>query len=234
MSTEDIGIVILSRFSSSRLPGKALMEINGKTTLEYIIERLLQVVEKSQIVLATSDEESDEPIEAFANKVGIKCYRGSLNNVSERFYYAGVTLNTNYIARINGDNIFMDIPLLQHMLQTAKKGSFDFISNVKDRTFPKGMSIEIVRTKYYKTLLPLITSSDYHKEHVTSYLYEHPEQTFCFIMNEELPEAAGIQMALDTKDDLERTKNIIAHFNNEHWNYNLKEIFQIWKNIGYE
>lgn len=228
-----IGIIILSRFSSNRLPGKALMKINGKTVLQYIVERLSAVVETDNIVIATSVEESDNHIETFAKNIGVRCYRGSLENVAERFYNAKLN-DWDYAIRINGDNIFLDTNVLKEMLSITEKGNYDFITNVKDRTFPKGMSIEIVKLSYYKSALRKINRKDNYREHVTLYLYENVNENYFYFYNKELPEASGIQMALDTKEDFTRTQEIINCFETSHINYNLKEIYSIWKKYNYE
>lgn len=223
-----VGVVVLSRYSSSRLPGKALMEINNKPILMFIIERLGQVFEKSHLIIATSTYESDNPIADFANAHGIDCYRGSLENVSERFLEAAEKKGFDYVIRINGDNIFLDIPTLKEMLDILSEKPVDFLSNVKDRTFPKGMSIEIVNVNFYREKLPDIESNSQYREHVTLYFYENLDQgNFYFFYNLKYPQLAGMQLALDTKDDLIRTENIIRHFDKPHWNYNMEEIGNI-------
>ena len=222
------GIVILSRYSSSRLPGKALRIMLGKTVLTYIVERLLQVVPLENIVLATSEEASDDPIEAFAKAAGVKCYRGSLENVAQRFHDAAAAQGWEYATRINGDNIFADTDVLRDMIALAETGQYDFVSNVKGRTFPKGMSVEIVRLKHYADLLPTIYASPQYREHVTLYLYEHDAgQTYYYYMNDALPEASGIQLALDTQEDWDRTLHIMQQFTAPHWTYNMKDILTI-------
>lgn len=226
-----IGVVILSRFSSNRLPGKALMEINGKSILQYIVERISQVVDADKIVIATSLENSDDKIEQFAQRIGVNCFRGSLVNVADRFFKAGKKKKWDYIIRINGDNIFLDVNILKDMITLAETGKYDFITNVKDRTFPKGMSIEIVKLSYFESLLLQINKEEKYKEHVTLYAYEYPSENNFYYMNSKLPEASGIQMALDTKEDFERTEKIIQQFNGDHFNYNLHEIYNIWKEI---
>ncbi len=228
-----VGIVILSRFSSNRLPGKALMKINGKTILQYIIERLTTVVSVSDIVIATSVEQSDNAIEDFAKSININCYRGSLENVAERFYNAKHH-DWDYALRINGDNIFLDTNILREMITITKNGNYDFITNVKNRTFPKGMSIEIVKLSFYKIALQKINKNNHYKEHVTLYLYENETNNYYYVYNKELPEASGIQMALDTKEDFNRSQKIIDCFQSSHINYNLKEIYSIWKKNNYE
>jgi len=228
--TQEIGAIVLSRFSSSRLPGKALMEIEGKQVLDYITERLFQVLPKQKVTIATSDEASDNPIEKFASSRNLACFRGSLNNVSQRFLSCAEEFGWDYAVRINGDNIFVDTSLLKTMIETARAGQYDFISNVKDRTYPKGMSIEIIKTSYYRSIYPQIIQYDYHKEHVTSYIYDDKSAKTFYFRNEKTPEIAGIQLALDTIDDFERTKTIIGKFSKPHWEYSTLEIIDIWKN----
>ena len=226
-----IGAVILSRYNSSRLPGKALLKIGNKTVLELIVERLLKVLEIGQIIIATSDQHSDDPIADFCEQIKINVFRGSLDNVAERFYKAGSAFHWDYIIRINGDNIFADTLVLANMVMIAQQDKYDFISNVKGRTFPKGMSIEIVRANYYNKMLPNILVSEVYREHVTLYLYEHEPIHHYYYLNTTIPQAAGIQMALDTHEDFDRTKKIMRRFKKDHWNYNLQEIYSIWKQI---
>lgn len=226
-----IGIVILSRFTSSRLPGKALREIDGKPILQYIVERVEQVVARDRILIATSDDASDDPIASFATNMQVQCFRGSLENVAERFYLAAVSKGWDYAVRINGDNLFVDTELLTEMIGAARTGEFDFISNVKGRTFPKGMSIEIVRTAFFGGLLKEIGGDVGYREHVTLYLYDHEPGHFKYFFNRRYPEASGIQLALDTSEDLARSAEIVRRFRRPHWVYNLAEILQIWKEI---
>ena len=230
MSKPKIGAVILSRFSSSRLPGKALMQIEGKAILQYIVERLLISLDRQDIVIATSTETSDNSIAEFAKSIAVRCYRGSLENVAVRFFEAATTTNWDYIMRINGDNIFVDTKVVSSMMQIAQTDKYSFISNVKNRTFPKGMSVEIVKISYYKKLLPIISASDSYREHVTLYLYDNEElNNYYYFTNTILPQASGLQFALDTKEDFERTTKIISQFKTAHTNYNLNEIFEIYQ-----
>lgn len=229
-----IGVIILVRYNSTRLPGKALKTINGKPILSYIIERLLQVFDEDSIVIATSNEITDDPIIEFSKSKKLKYYRGSLHNVAERFFNAAIENDFEYAIRINGDNIFVDINLLRQMKELALQNKYNFISNVKGRTFPKGMSIEIVRLKYFEKWINAISESDKYQEHVTLYLYEKViEDKHLYITNENFEEASGIQLALDTQEDFLRTSNIINKFEKPHWDYNLKEIYIILKKTGY-
>lgn len=229
----EIGVVILSRYNSRRLPGKALMQIAGKPILQYIYERVRQVFPAENIVVATSAEASDDPIADYCQANDIQVYRGSLDNVAQRFYEAAATYDWDVAVRINGDNIFVDTDLLASMTTTMSTHSYDFLSNVKDRTFPKGMSIEMVRLAYYRSRLDGIENSSAYREHVTLALYEAPSMDgdYHFVYNEALPEAAAIQLALDTPEDFARTKAIIAAFTEPHYQCNLPAIYTIFKQV---
>ena len=231
MIKNKVGVIVLSRYSSSRLPGKALLEIREKPVLLYIIERIREVLDNNNIVIATSIENSDNPIVSFANKHGIKIFRGSLENVSERFYSAAKKQDWEYAIRINGDNIFLDIPLLKLMKKKVIKSNFDFLSNVKNRTYPKGMSVEIVKLSYYESLLEKIKTNKSYLEHVMQHIYEESDLTnHYYFYNSRIKNVESIQLALDTHDDFKRSSIIINNFKKNHINYNLEEIISILKN----
>ena len=233
-SYNKIGAVILSRYSSKRLPGKALIQINGKEVLKYIIERLETIFSKSSLIIATSTDKSDDAIEKFSEQEGLECYRGSLDNVASRFYEAACRRKWKYAIRICGDNVFANIEAIASMLQILKKRNYAFLTNKKGQTFPVGMSVEIVKLDYYKNLLDKINKVDKYKEHVTLYFYEKdsPKNHYYFY-NNTAPKAAGMQLALDTPDDLKKIQNIINQFSKPHWEYGLKEIFEICKKFNY-
>lgn len=224
-----VGVVILARYSSSRLPGKALKPILGKPVLAYIVERVLQVVDPENVVIATSEEPSDNPIADFANSIGVKCFRGSLNNVSRRFYEAALSLDCDYAVRMNGDNIFLDQQTLLDLIQKSQEGKYQFLSNVKNRTYPKGMSVESVRVNYFAEWLPFIESNEDFKEHVMLYLYQREnEDDHYYLMNKRYPEAAGIQLALDTQEDFDRSSWMINNMVKPHVEYSLEGIMDLY------
>lgn len=187
---------------------------------------------KANIVLATSQEMSDDPIAAFALEKGVSCHRGSLDNVARRFYEAAVMKGWDFAVRINGDNIFVDTDLLNSMIQIARTGQYDFVSNVKGRTFPKGMSIEIVNLEHYHSLLPLIEAGPSYREHVTLYLYEHEKpESYHFILNTAWPQIAGFQMALDTMEDFQRTEKIIQQLELPHYLVNMEGLVKYMSDV---
>jgi len=228
-----IGFVILCRYNSSRLPGKILKEIQGKTILQYIIDSLSVITNQKNIVVATSVEQTDDLIVEYCNKNNIQVFRGDLNNVSKRFMECANSFGFDYVTRINGDNIFVDQSTIQEMLVVAKTGKYDFISNVKNRTFPKGMSVEIVHTKYYNEVYQSFESED-DFEHVTINLYQNDEgKNYFYFYNEKCKEAAGLQFAIDTQEDFVNAQRIIKKLNkNNH--FTIEEIYRTFEEINEE
>ncbi|WP_312185347.1 cytidylyltransferase domain-containing protein [Sphingobacterium sp.] len=224
----NIGIIILCRYNSSRLPGKILKEINGKPILGYIIERLKQVCLSNTIVVATSNENTDDPIGDYCIREGVSCFRGSLNNVADRFVSCAETFGFDFAFRINGDNIFVDLNLVRDAIDIAKTGKYSFISNIDKRTYPKGMSIEGILTQLYRNKIDEFTS--YELEHVMPYFYSHAHEIeHFFIYNKDVPELAGVQLAIDTQEDLDLANFVISKFTKGHHNYGLLEISRILK-----
>jgi spore coat polysaccharide biosynthesis protein SpsF len=224
-----VGIIILCRFNSTRLPGKILKQIEGKEVLSYIIERLKLSKFAHEIIVATSSEISDDPIASFCEEHSIKFFRGSLHNVSQRFLDCALHHQLDYAVRVNGDNLFTDAELVDHAIKLITTEGFDFVSNVDRRTYPTGMSVEVVKTSFYHTMLPSFQKQEY-KEHVTYYFYQHPESgNFKYFYNESLVTAQGLKLALDCEEDLNFVSLLLQKMDKPHTAYGWKEIVKLVK-----
>ncbi|RVU42585.1 hypothetical protein EA187_15465 [Lujinxingia sediminis] len=222
-----VGAVVVSRYSSSRLPGKALMPLGGRPLLGFVLERLTHALPLDDIVVATSVESSDDPIARFCRAEGVSCYRGDLHDVAGRFAGAARTAGFDFAARINGDNAFVDIPTLRQMIAIARNNHLDFLSNVDGRTFPVGMSIEILRTAFYIRHLNHLTRHD-HLEHVTLALYQRPHLgRRLYVYNTHHPEAAGLHLAIDELPDLIFARSLVARMHGPHTDYDLARLLQL-------
>lgn len=203
------GIIILCRYSSSRLPGKILKTIEGDTLLSNIIKRLHRSIHKLPVVVATSTDSSDDIVESYCLKNDINVFRGPLNDVAARFLQCALEYQLDYAIRINGDNLFTDPMLIDEMVDIAINNNYDFVSNVEGRTFPHGLSVEILRTSFYSLIYQNLTS-DRLKEHVTLFLYENPQLgNRLNFKNNICPFQGSIQLAIDTPADVEMAKKII-------------------------
>ena len=225
------GIIILCRYNSSRLPGKILKEINGKTILSYIYERLSMISLNLEITIATSSLESDDIIEDYCIKKKYKYFRGSLSNVSKRFLDCAVKNNYENLVRINGDNLFLDFKLIEKMIISFNKNQYEFMSNVKNRTWPKGISVEIVNTEYYKRSIKSFNKED--KEHVMTYFYRNATSKTKFIHND-IKIVSNLDFAIDTYEDFILGNKIIRKMKKNHTEYNYLDIINIANQIKNE
>jgi spore coat polysaccharide biosynthesis protein SpsF len=112
------------------------------------------------------------------------------------------------------------------MEKEAVTAQYDFLTNVKDRTFPKGMSIEFIRTAFYKEKILWIESKEAYKEHVTFAFYDNPpaEMKVKFFYNEKFPKLSGSDLALDSPEDFKFIERMIEELGTKMKNYTLKEI----------
>lgn len=223
------GIIILCRYNSSRLPGKILKEINGKTILSYIHERLSMINLNLEITIATSSLESDDIIEDYCLKKKYKYFRGSLSNVSERFLDCAVKNNYENLVRINGDNLFLDFQLVEKMILDFEKNQYKFMSNVKKRTWPKGISVEIVNVNYYKNSIDSFNEDD--REHVMTYFYRNSNKDTKFIYNN-IKIESNLDFAIDTYEDFILANKIIDKMKKNHTEYNYLDIINIANQIN--
>jgi spore coat polysaccharide biosynthesis protein SpsF len=201
-----LGIIILARLSSTRLPRKALLPFGEGAVIDFIVDRVRRTT-ADDVVVATSDDPSDDDLVAHCRHKGYAFHRGSLSNVSQRFLSCMQYRNHDYSARINGDNVFTDANEIDKMLAIARTGQYDLISNVPGRTFPIGMSVEIVRSTFYAAAYGAF-ASDGDFEHVTSYLYAHEELGRRLVVTSDCPLGKGLRLALDTREDYARLSRL--------------------------
>ena len=212
---KNIGVSILSRYNSKRLEGKALIEINGKKLLSHIVDKINYDIPDIETYITTSKNSSDDIIIEYCKRNNYKHFRGSLDNVASRLLNCGIENNWDYIIRINGDNLFIDTSSLKSMISIAQTKEFDFISNVPGRTFPYGMSIEIVKTEFYKSVYKNL-KTDHDKEHVTSWIYRNKSfgNSF-FFKNKKYKNLKEFKLSIDDLGDLNFIKKIVSLNNNK-------------------
>ena len=155
------------------------------------------------------------------DKKNISCYRGSKLDVAKRFLNCAKQFDLHYAFRINGDNLFVDSTLLSQMVEFVRKQSFDFVSNVEGRSFPYGMSIELLNINFFEKIYKEFNNKR-HYEHVTIYLYENPELgARKYIENTEWTFLPGIHLAIDTLKDFKKAENVFNYANGNYKKINL-------------
>ena len=174
---EKVVIVVQARMSSSRLPGKVMLPILGESLLYRMVERLRMIKHQAEIVVATSRENSDDIISHESERIGVACYRGSLNNLLDRHYQVGIQACATVVLKIPSDCPLIDPRIIDEVLDFyyANPSRYDYVSNLHPATFPDGNDVEIMtmdclrRTrKEAKKQLEL--------EHTTPYIWENQEK----------------------------------------------------------
>ena len=206
----NIGIAVVCRFNSSRFPGKILHDIQNNTVLENIIYRIKKNLPKNEICVATSISKSDDVIYDLCKENNFNIYRGDLNDVSGRLLKCAKENNWDYFARINGDNIFVDVESLKNMIEHILIKNPNFITNVPSRTFPFGMSVEILKSSFYEMIYNSGKLSFSDKEHVTEWLYKNlKSHEYTEYKNVKYKNIKGRMLALDNEQDLVLINKII-------------------------
>jgi spore coat polysaccharide biosynthesis protein SpsF len=188
--------IIQARMGSTRLPGKVLMNLPGGTVLSHVIERVRNAGRVSETVIATTTAKSDDAIVEECNRLGVPCFRGSEKDVLARYHGAAKQFQADLVVRVTSDCPLFDGSLLDRMLQ---RFDADYMSNTLRRRFPRGLDAEMFTFAALDRAFRE-ASSPHQREHVTPYLYEHPE-LFHLQSYEEEPDRSQHRWTLDTVED---------------------------------
>ncbi len=207
--------------SSKRYPGKVLAPVKGIPLIKHLINRVRKLKNIKNIVVLTSNLESDEPLHAYLESINCLCFRGDLENVFKRFQDALGTYHAAYCMRLCADSPLIDPELMQFMVDQALLGKHSLISNVFSRKFPKGQSVEIIKSKIIlETNHTLLSSSE--KEHVTPYFYKNIESDVCLFF-EPRKDLSAINQCIDTIEDVKLINGTNGY------KFNSKEIEKVLK-----
>tara|TARA_Y200000002_G_scaffold306023_1_gene261873 strand:- start:932 stop:1606 length:675 start_codon:yes stop_codon:yes gene_type:complete len=205
--------IIQARLSSKRLPSKMFKKILNKTLIDRIIYQISKSKKIKKIIIATSTHRSDDLLENYCKKKKISFYRGSLNNVAERFYEISKNSSFNSFLRINGDSPLIDHKLIDHFINYFEKNNYEILTNSFPRTFPKGQGIEIIRSELFQKEFKKIKSKN-DLEHVFPYFYRNKSRYRIKNINCK-QNLNKINLSIDTHKDLLRIRNLLASSNNK-------------------
>ena len=211
----NISILLQTRMGSSRLPGKVFKKLNDKITLEHCMDRLKKCKNVNNIIIATTTNSEDDIIADFCNQKNYLCYRGSENNVLDRYYQAALISKTDIIIRLTSDCPLIDPNIVDDMITEY------FKLNVKhygmkyyngNHAFPDGFDCEIFTFDALKEAQ--FNALPEEREHVSPYIikkygfHKYEVKLEKEYKNLDLNET---HLSLDTENDYEVLKNI---FNN--------------------
>lgn len=201
--------IVQARMGSSRLPGKVLAEIAGKTMLARVIDRVLDARSIDAIVVATSERDCDDAVARETERLGVGLFRGSEHDVLARYLGAARAARADAIVRITADCPLLDSSVIDRVV-AALVVDVDYASNTQVRSFPRGLDVEALHRDVLERIGRLGTSSTA-REHVTQFVTEHPELFRIAHVCAEI-DASDLRWTVDTKQDLTLVRALYALF----------------------
>ena len=209
--------IIQARSNSKRFKNKVLHPIHGVPLIQHVINRVKRSRRIKKLIVSSSFKKSDDNLISYLKKKRIKFFRGNLENVAMRLYKTAKLNKAKSFVRISGDSPLIDPKLIDKVIEISlREKYFDIITNVFPRTFPKGQSVEVIKTSLIKKYSKNFSKLD--KEHVTKYFYDNSNyfliKNFRFNGKNKM-----IKLSIDTKKDL---KDILKKFDKKKFkNYSI-------------
>jgi len=226
--------IIQARLGSTRLPGKVLLEVEGKPILLHIINRLKRVKKLDEVIVATSNLKINSKIISFCEKNNIKYYAGSEDNVLDRFYNAALVYKPKNVIRITGDCPLLDSNLINELINYYEKNNYDYcgiatgagVANKKGIfRYPDGLDAEIfkfsVLEKAYKNAI-----SKLHLEHVTPYIWENHKLFNLGVLYSD-KDYSNFRWTLDNIEDFKLIKWIYSKLYQKNNYFNMFDIIKL-------
>ncbi len=209
--------IIQARLGSTRLPSKVLKKIENKTLLELYINRLTPSKLIDKIVIATTANVEDDAIAKLAKEINVECFRGSENDLLDRYYQCAKKYEGNIIVRVTPDDPFVDYEVVDRAIQIFLDGDYDFVTNHFEPTFPEGLDVEVYSINALKESwekAKLLSE----REHVFPYIQNNQNQFKIHNFKQD-KDYSHLRWTIDHQCDFDMTEKIYSHL------YKTKQIF---------
>ncbi|HOW53957.1 MAG TPA: hypothetical protein PLR60_04805 [Syntrophorhabdaceae bacterium] len=220
-------IILQARMNSSRLPGKIMLKLKGKTVLEHVVGRLQTFTRADDLVVATTDSPRDDVTYEVCDKIGAKVFRGSEENVLERYFMCAKEHGADQVIRATADDPLTNIALLNKMFDSHLGNNADYTYS---DGFPIGVQEEIVRFEALQKCYELSYKPN-HFEHVLEYIIENQDDfAVSLIKAEGILRRPDVRITLDTREDFEVISKCYDHFENI-LNVSMENIIDFWDQL---
>lgn len=201
--------IVQARMGSTRLPNKVMRPISGVPMIELLFKRLSWAKQLDKIILATSDDPRNQPLIDHVQQLGYDIYRGSENDVLDRYYQAAKMYKADIVVRITGDCPLIDPKLVDNALIFFQEKSVDYVSNTCPPTYPDGLDTEIFTFAALKQAAQQ-AKKPFEREHVTPFIKE--SGLFNLYCIQHTQDCSDQRWTVDEYEDFEVVNNIFEHF----------------------
>lgn len=221
--------IVQARMSSTRLPGKIMLPVLGKPLLELQVERIRRAKGVDEVVIATTTNDGDDQVERLTQRLGIGCFRGSEHDVLDRVLRAAHAFNADLIVEITGDCPLIDFQVIDTLLEVYHANNYDYVANVLKRTYPRGLDTQVFATSVLEEVARL-TDDPVDHEHVSLYIYEHPERFKLHnVESGLLQEYWDLRLTVDTPDDFELIRRIYEELYPSNPAFTVEDIVELFE-----
>lgn len=220
-------VIVQARLGSTRLPGKTMKQILGRPLLSFLLERLQSCQMIDEIVVATTKNPRDKQIVEFCRREHIHSFIGEESDVLDRYFQAAEAAGADVVVRVTGDCPLIDPQIVDQVIKTFVDHypKYEYVSNVIDRTFPRGMDVEVFSLKCLETIKQYASTPE-ELEHVTTYLLKHQDRYSCYSVKHD-SDLSNYRWTVDTAEDWVLVKNILESLYPSKASFTMKDILDI-------
>lgn len=193
---------------STRLPGKVLKDLEGKTVLARVIERLRRARLIHEVLIATTDRPADDTIVAESRRLSAPISRGDQDDVLDRYYRAAQLAKAEVVVRVTSDCPLIDPEITDKTIAAFLEAKPDYASNIQVRTYPRGLDTEVMSFAALSRAWQG-AQKKYEREHVTPFIFEHPAEFKLLSVACEKDYSAH-RWTVDTEEDLQLVQAVYA------------------------
>ena len=204
-----VNAIIQARCGSTRFPNKVFALIDGQPLLYHVVNRLTYAKTLDDIVVATTVNAQDDAIEQWCREHQVHCFRGSEEDVLNRYFSASEAFPSDYVVRITADDPFKEPAVIDAVVNKLVNGGYDHVTNNLPPSFPEGLDCEAF-TKAALDRSEREAETAFEREHVTQYIYHHPE-IFRIGNVSNGVDLSSLRWTIDKDADLEMVRAVYAH-----------------------
>ena len=226
--------IIQARMGSKRLPGKSMADIAGRPLLWHVLDRVTRSRQSDEVVLATTRKKEDDVLVDLAKKIKVSVFRGSENDLIDRYYQAARKFKADIVVRIPADNACLEPAEIDRIIEYHRNSNNDFSSNIQNidgNGYPDGLGAEVFS---FNTLEKLwqVTTEPRHREHVSNYIYENRDK---FIVGT-IPCPAefrrpDIKLDVNTEEELKFIRALYEYLYPKNQHFHITDIIEWYDSI---